>query len=85
MLNPDRAILNLNAAAFDDLVEKAWNAFTPESFPNVLYVDTLGIRDKSVVFPFDRPREVPLNNDIAALAIAVNNGMAGRNKVVTGQ
>ncbi|KAF3048876.1 hypothetical protein E8E11_003659 [Didymella keratinophila] len=85
VLNLDRAILNLNAAAFDDLVEEAWNTFTPESFPNVLYVDALGIRDKSVVFPFDRPREVPLNNDITALAIAVNNGMAGRNKVVTGQ
>ncbi|KAF3036046.1 hypothetical protein E8E12_004178 [Didymella heteroderae] len=85
VLNLDRAILNLNAAAFDDLVEKAWNAFTPESFPNVLFVDALGIRDKSVVFPFDKPREVPLNNDIAALAIAVNNGMAGRNKVVTGR
>lgn len=85
VLNLDRAILNLNAAAFDDLVEKAWNAFTPESFPNVLYVDALGIRDKSVVFPFDKPREVPLNNDIAALAIAVNNGVAGRNQVVTGR
>lgn len=85
VLNLDRAILNLNAAAFDDLVEKAWNAFTPESFPNVLFVDALGIRDKSVVFPFDKPREVPLNNDIAALAIAVNNGMAGRNKFVTGK
>jgi uncharacterized coiled-coil protein SlyX len=85
VLNLDRAILNLNAAAFDDLVEKAWNAFTPESFPNVLYVDALGIRDKSVVFPFDKPRQVPVNNDIVALAIAVNNGMAGRNGVVTGR
>lgn len=85
VLHVDRAILNLNAAAFDDLVEKAWNAFTPESFPSVIYVDALGIRDKSVVFPFDKPREVPLNNDIAALEIAVNNGMAGRNKVVTGR
>lgn len=28
VLNLDRAILNINAAAFDDLVEKAWNAFT---------------------------------------------------------
>lgn len=85
VLNLDRAILNLNAAAFDDLVEKAWNAFTPESFPNVLFVDALGTRDKSVVFPFDKPRQVPVNNDIVALAIAVNNGIAGRNKVVTGR
>lgn len=85
VLNLDRAILNINAAAFDELVEKAWNAFTPESFPNVLFVDALGIRDKSVVFPFDKPRDVPIVNDLAALAIAVNNGKAGRNKVVTGK
>ncbi len=85
VLNLDRAILNLNAGAFDDLVERAWNAFTPESFPNVLFVDALGIRDKSVVFPFEKPRQVPVNNDIVALAIAVNNGMAGRNKVITGR
>lgn len=85
VLNLDLAILNLNAAVFDPLVKKAWNNFTPESFPNVLFVDALGIRDKSVVFPFDKPRQVPVNNDIAALAIAVNNGMAGRNKVITGR
>jgi hypothetical protein len=85
VLNLDRAILNLNAEAFDDLVEKAWNGFSPESFPNVLFIDALGIRDKSVVFPFDKPRQVPVNGDIVALAIAVNNGLAGRNKVVTGK
>jgi hypothetical protein len=44
----------------------------------------LGIRDKSVVFPYDKPRSVPVNNDIAALAIAVNNGIAGRNGYITG-
>lgn len=27
----------------------------PRELPNVLYVDALGIRDKSVVFPFDNP------------------------------
>lgn len=85
VLNFDRAIMNMAAEAFDDLVSEAWNAFTPQSFPNVLYVDALGIRDKSVVFPFDRPRGVAVNNDIAALAIAVNNGMAGRNRYVTGR
>jgi hypothetical protein len=85
VLNLDRAIMNLAAAAFDALVSEAWNAFTPQSFPNVLYVDALGIRDKSVVFPFDKPKSVPTNTDIAALAIAVNNGMAGRNGVVTGR
>ncbi|KAF1947977.1 PLC-like phosphodiesterase [Clathrospora elynae] len=85
VLNFDRAIMNLAADAFDDLVSEAWNAFTPESFPNVLFVDALGIRDKSVVFPYDKPKSVSVNYDIAALAIAVNNGMAGQNGVVTGR
>ncbi|KAF2633711.1 hypothetical protein BU25DRAFT_464926 [Macroventuria anomochaeta] len=62
VLNLDRAILNPNAAVSDDLVEKAWNAFTPIT----------SRMDKSVVFPFDKSRHVPVNNDIAALAIAVN-------------
>jgi hypothetical protein len=85
VLNFDKAIMNLAASAFDDLVSEAWNAFTPESFPNVLFVDAVGIRDKSVVFPFDKPASVPVNYDIAALAIAVNNGVAGRNAFVTGR
>ncbi|CAO2647713.1 Nn.00g086350.m01.CDS01 [Neocucurbitaria sp. VM-36] len=85
VLNFDRAIMNMAASAFDQLVSEAWNAFTPENFPNVLFVDALGIRDKSVVFPYDKPRSVVVNYDIAALAIAVNNGMAGRNRYVTGR
>jgi hypothetical protein len=85
VLNPDRAILNLAADAFDDLVSEGWNAFTPQSFPNVLFVDALGIRDRSVVFPYDKVKSVAVNNDITALAIAVNNGMAGRNGKVTGR
>jgi hypothetical protein len=85
VLNWDHAILNLAAAAFDALVSEVWNAFSPQSFPNVLYVDALGIRDKSVMFPYNQPRNVPTNADIAALAVAVNNGMAGRNGVVTGK
>lgn len=85
VLNPDRAILNLAADAFDDLVSDGWNAFTPQTFPNVLFVDALGIRDKSVVFPYGKVNTVAVNNDITALAIAVNNGMTGRNTVVTGR
>ncbi|KAL5118019.1 hypothetical protein ACEQ8H_004003 [Pleosporales sp. CAS-2024a] len=81
----DRAILNLAAAAFDRLVIDGWNAFTPQRFPNVLLVDALGIRDKSVVFPYDKVRSVGVNYDLVALAVAVNNGMAGRNEVVTGR
>jgi hypothetical protein len=38
-----------------------------------------------VVFPYDKPRGVAVNNDIAAFAIAVNNGLAGRNGYVTGR
>lgn len=85
VLNFDRAIMNMAASAFDELASEGWNAFTPEAFPNVLYVDALGIRDKSVVFPYDKPRNVAVNYDIAALAIAVNNGMAGRNGFITGR
>jgi hypothetical protein len=84
VLNFDKAILNLAASAFDDLVSDGWNGFTPQSFPNVLFVDAVGLRDKSVVFPFDKVRSVGVSYDIAALAIAVNNGMAGRNSAVTG-
>ncbi|PSN67147.1 PLC-like phosphodiesterase [Corynespora cassiicola Philippines] len=83
VLNPDKAIMNLATEVHDDLFDKAFNAFTPESFPNVLYVDAIGIRDKPVVFPFDKPRGVDKNYDIAALAIAINNAMAGRNDYIT--
>lgn len=83
VLNFDRAIMNLAAGVADPLVSEAFNAFTPESFPNVLYVDALGVRDKPAVFPFDKPRTVPTNMDIVALAIAVNNAKAGRNPYVT--
>ncbi|KAF2865858.1 PLC-like phosphodiesterase [Massariosphaeria phaeospora] len=85
VLNFDKAIMNMGVSVFDDLVEKAYNSFTPESFPNVLYVDSLGIRDKPAVFPFEKPRSVATNHDIAALAIAINNAMAGRNKYITGR
>jgi hypothetical protein len=72
------------ASAFDDLISETWNVFTPQSFPNVLFVDSLGVRDKSVVFPFDKPKQgLQANPDIAAFAAAVNNGIAGRNRVVT--
>lgn len=85
VLNPDKAIMNLGVSVFDDLIEKGFNAFTPESFPNVLYVDSIGIRDKPVVFPFDKPRSVSTNSDIASLAIAINNAKAGSNSHVTGK
>lgn len=85
VFNFNKAIMNMAAGAFDDLVSEAWNAFTPEVFPNVLYVDALGIRDKCVVFPYTKVKVVNVNRDIAALAIAVNNGMAGKNAYVTGK
>jgi hypothetical protein len=85
VLNAERAILNLAAEAFDDIVNEGWNTFMPESFPNVLFVDALGIRDKSVAFPYDKVNSVGVNQDIVALAVAVNNGIAGRNGFVTGK
>lgn len=84
VLNPDKAIMNLGTSVFDDLVVDAFNSFTPESFPNVLYVDSVGIRDKPVVFPFDKPAQVATNTDIASLAMAINNAKAGRNSYITG-
>lgn len=84
VLNFDKAIMNLAVSVYDDLFVNAFNSFTPESLPNVLYIDAVGIRDKSVVFPYDKPRSVSTNYDIASLAIAVNNAMAGRNGYITG-
>lgn len=84
VLNPDKAIMNLGTSVFDDLIVDAFNSFTPESFPNVLYVDSMGIRDKPVVFPFDKPAQVATNTDIASLAMAINNAKAGRNSYITG-
>ncbi|USP73780.1 PLC-like phosphodiesterase [Curvularia clavata] len=82
----DKAIMNMAVSAFDSLISDAWNAFTPQSFPNVLFVDSLGVRDKSVVFPFDKVKSgLSTNTDIAAFAVAVNNAFAGRNSVVTGR
>jgi hypothetical protein len=83
VLNPDNAIMNFGAEVFDALISDAFNSFTPESFPNVLYVDALGVRDKPVVFPFDKPRTVATNTDIVALAIAINNSKAGQNSYIT--
>lgn len=85
VLNPDRAIMNLGVSVNNDLMDKGFNAFTPDSFPNVLYVDAIGIRDKPVVFPFDKVKSgLATNSDLASLAVAVNNGIAGRNAAVTG-
>jgi hypothetical protein len=85
VLNFDRAIMNLAVSVYDNLFVEAFNAFTPESFPNVLYIDAVGIRDKSVVFPYDKVKTVPVNNDIASLAVAVNNAKAGRNDYIKGR
>jgi hypothetical protein len=85
VLNFDRAIMNLAVSVYDNLFVEAFNAFTPDSFPNVLYVDAVGIRDKPVTFPYDKPRSVGMNNDIVSLAIAINNAKAGRNSYITGQ
>ncbi|KAF2814969.1 PLC-like phosphodiesterase [Mytilinidion resinicola] len=84
VLNFDKAIMNLAVSVYDDLFDKAYNAFTPESFPNVLYMDAYAIRDKCVVLPYDKPATVSAYPDVYALAMAVNNGIAGRNPYITG-
>lgn len=84
VLNFENAIMNLATKVYDDLFVDAFNAFTPESFPNVLYVDAIGIRDKPVKFPYDKPAGVGKNADIISLAMAINNAKAGRNVYITG-
>lgn len=84
VLNPDKAIMNLAVSVYDALFVDAFNAFTPESFPNVLYIDAVGIRDKPVTFPFTEVGTVGKNFDIASLAIAINNVKAGKNSYITG-
>ncbi|KAF1974873.1 PLC-like phosphodiesterase [Bimuria novae-zelandiae CBS 107.79] len=84
VLNPDNAIMNLASEVYDALFVDAFNAFTPEAFPNVLYVDAIGVRDKPVRFPFDEVKEVGRNYDIISLAVAVNNAKAGKNVYITG-
>ncbi|KAJ4305428.1 hypothetical protein N0V90_000959 [Kalmusia sp. IMI 367209] len=84
VLNPENAIMNLAVEVYDNLFVDVFNAFTPESFPNVLYIDAIGIRDKPVKFPYDKVSEVGRNSDIISLAIAINNAKAGRNVYITG-
>lgn len=84
VLNPENAILNLAASVYDPLFTDAFNAFTPESFPNVLYVDAVGVRDRPVRFPYDKVEQVPRNVDIISLALAVNHAKAGKNVYITG-
>jgi hypothetical protein len=81
----DKAIMNLAVSVYDNLFVEAFNAFTPESFPNVLYIDAVGIRDKSVVFPYDKVKTVKTNYDIASLAVAINNAKAGENGYIKGR
>ncbi|KAF2645094.1 PLC-like phosphodiesterase [Massarina eburnea CBS 473.64] len=83
VLNPEKAVMNLASSVYDALFVEAFNAFTPEVFPNVLYVDALGIRDKPIVFPYEKVQTVSTNYDIRHLAIAVNNAKAGRNAYIT--
>ena len=84
VLNPENAIMNMAVGVYDPLFTDAFNAFTPESFPNVLYVDAIGVRDRPVRFPYDKVESVGRNVDIISLAIAVNNAKAGKNVYITG-
>lgn len=82
---PHQDILRSTTKTYYPLFE-AFNAFTPESFPNVLYVDAFGMQyPQKLNLPGDfvpfPPRKT---RDITALAMAINNGMAARNKYITG-
>jgi hypothetical protein len=80
------AIVNIAVSVYDDLFSTAFNAFTPTSFPNVLYMDAFACRDRAVTNPLkSKPDSVPAYWDVAALAMAVNFGVAGRNSFVTGK
>ena len=84
VVDPERAIMNLAVDVYDDLFNNAYAAFTPECFPNVLYIDAYGVRDPPVTFPYAAPAQVQPNWDVVALAMAVNNGKAGHNPYITG-
>ncbi|KAF2759910.1 PLC-like phosphodiesterase [Pseudovirgaria hyperparasitica] len=79
------AIVNLAVSVWDDLFAKAYAAFTPESYPNVLFLDAYAARDRAGFPVSEKPASVPAYPDAAALAVAVNFGVAGRNGFVTGE
>ncbi|PGH12173.1 hypothetical protein AJ79_04468 [Helicocarpus griseus UAMH5409] len=64
--------------AYDPLFWRAYHAFTPFSYPNVLYMDFIGSAEQSDT-TFDRT-----NGEVTALAMAVNMEIASQNCYVGG-
>jgi hypothetical protein len=74
--------------AYDSIFWRAYNSFTPESYPNVLYMDFLGTADWAPTIP-GQPKwpAMPPDGtypDVMLLAMAVNLQIASQNKYVLG-
>jgi hypothetical protein len=72
--------------AYDSLFWRAYNSFTPQSYPNVLYMDFMGTADWAPSIP-GQPRwpAMPPNGtypDVMLLAMAVNLQIASQNSYV---
>lgn len=86
---PENSLLSISAGRTYTPLFEVFNFFTPESFPNVLYLDGFGHRHS-------RPRPLrptpqrggrsavdAINFEVTALALAINE-VAGKNKYITG-
>lgn len=86
---PENSLLSISAGRTYTPLFEMFNFFTPESFPNVLYLDGFGNRHS-------RPRPLrpnrrrggqsavdAINFEVTALALAINE-VAGKNKYITG-
>lgn len=72
--------------AYDSIFWRAYNSFTPQSYPNVLYMDFFGTADWAPTIP-GQPRwpEMPPKGtypDIMLLAMSVNLQIASQNRYV---
>lgn len=78
------AIVNLAVSVYNSLFTDGFNAFKPESFPNVLYMDAYACRDRAAKNPLaSGPEDVPAYHDVTALAMSVNNAIASKNPYIT--
>lgn len=86
---PEGSLLSVSAGKTYSALFEAFSSFTPESFPNVLYLDGFGNRHS-------RPRPLnpnptksgqaavdAMNFEVTALALAINE-IAEKNKYITG-
>ena len=64
--------------AYDALFWKAWNAFTPTSYPSVILMDYVGL------VQLDSSDMTQASNELRAFAMAVNLAVASKNCYVGG-